>query len=394
MPVHFVTPGALELDNALTFGVSAKETDSPIGQFGTGLKYALAVLLRTNHEIDIYIDGMRCPVTTESMSMRGKHFEKVAVGDMLTSFTTDLGKHWDVWMAYRELHSNVIDESGKTFYDASSRPNYIEYAGHTVISVSGDGIEQCWVDRSDVFCDGPVLDETPEIKIRAGSSRYLFYKGVRVHELPAPSVYTYDIKARQELTEDRSLMYCWEVEQKLANYIARSTNQDIIERILVCHAAEGRYYEEKLVYSQVSSPSEQFIAALTRVCSDRFCNKSAYMFAHTLDIVSEDEECGLNSVEIQQLNRAKHFLKDAGYMVDEYPIRVVDLPGGTLARAQRGTIFLSPRLFNMGTKYVALALFEEWTHLKTGYRDETRQMQTHLFETIMSLIERIKGEPV
>ena len=36
-----------------TFGVSVKDSESPIGFFGTGLKYALAILLRERHDVII-----------------------------------------------------------------------------------------------------------------------------------------------------------------------------------------------------------------------------------------------------------------------------------------------------------------------------------------------------
>jgi len=47
--IVFGNDGGLDLQAAMTFGVSAKETNNPFGQFGTGLKYAVAILLRTGH---------------------------------------------------------------------------------------------------------------------------------------------------------------------------------------------------------------------------------------------------------------------------------------------------------------------------------------------------------
>ena len=47
MTVSFITPGQIDLENVFTFGISAKESDNPIGFFGTGLKFAIATLLRT-----------------------------------------------------------------------------------------------------------------------------------------------------------------------------------------------------------------------------------------------------------------------------------------------------------------------------------------------------------
>jgi hypothetical protein len=45
--------GEIDAASIRTFGVSVKEGENPIGFFGTGLKYALAILLRTGHKVTI-----------------------------------------------------------------------------------------------------------------------------------------------------------------------------------------------------------------------------------------------------------------------------------------------------------------------------------------------------
>ena len=45
--IVFENPGEIDIRSISTFGVSVKEGDNPIGFFGTGLKYAIVVLLRT-----------------------------------------------------------------------------------------------------------------------------------------------------------------------------------------------------------------------------------------------------------------------------------------------------------------------------------------------------------
>jgi hypothetical protein len=42
--LFFCTPGLIDLEAVFTFGVHAKETENPIGYFGTGLKYAIVTL--------------------------------------------------------------------------------------------------------------------------------------------------------------------------------------------------------------------------------------------------------------------------------------------------------------------------------------------------------------
>ena len=52
--VVFENTGEIDILSISSFGVSVKEGDSPIGFFGTGLKYAIAVLLRHNQKITAY----------------------------------------------------------------------------------------------------------------------------------------------------------------------------------------------------------------------------------------------------------------------------------------------------------------------------------------------------
>ena len=58
-------------------------------------------------------------------------------------FTTELGKNWEVWQAYRELHSNTLDESG-VITDKKVHND-------TVIEVEGSAIEKEYADRASIF---------------------------------------------------------------------------------------------------------------------------------------------------------------------------------------------------------------------------------------------------
>ena len=51
--LSFYNAGIINEISITTFGINAKNDDSAIGYFGTGLKYAIAVLLRNGHEIKI-----------------------------------------------------------------------------------------------------------------------------------------------------------------------------------------------------------------------------------------------------------------------------------------------------------------------------------------------------
>lgn len=100
--IVFKNEGILDINSIITFGVSVKEKESAIGFFGTGLKYAIAVLLRNGCEVaiksglDVYYFG------TESLIVRGKSFPIVTMNGKQLSFTTEYGKTWELWKAARE----------------------------------------------------------------------------------------------------------------------------------------------------------------------------------------------------------------------------------------------------------------------------------------------------
>lgn len=195
--------GHLEIDLIKTMGVNVKESDSPIGYFGTGLKYAIAVFVRENIPITLYIGENKYSFLSEKKVIRGKEFDFcVMKGEFdfeRLAFTTDLGKNWEPWQAYREIHSNCLDEGG-TIKLEPAKPE--------------DGSTQFFIEHNfdvdSIFLNKgakKLIFENDEIEIYEGESDYIFYKGIRAKDLSRKSVYTYNIKRYCQLTEDRSISY-------------------------------------------------------------------------------------------------------------------------------------------------------------------------------------------
>ena len=103
----FSTKGVLDLSVITTFGVNVKpNTDNPIGYFGTGLKYAIAVLLRHGIKITLYTNGQEYQFYTKEKDIRGKEFmvcryRKTGLLNKFSyhelPFTTEHGKNWELW---------------------------------------------------------------------------------------------------------------------------------------------------------------------------------------------------------------------------------------------------------------------------------------------------------
>lgn len=386
--LFFVTPGLIDLEAVFTFGVHAKETENPIGYFGTGLKFAIATLLRTGHQVHIHRGSSRHEFRVVEMTFRDKQFQKIFLDDRDLSFTTDLGRNWEAWMAFRELESNTRDESGFTTTDGAYVASNLEgQSDSTTIVVSGDGIMSAYQDRHTTFCSSHVIAATSELEVREGRSGIIYYRGVRVGPTGKQGMYTYNILSPIKLSEDRQLVGIhlpWHVGKLIAEF----TNEELLKTVLT--APDGSF--ESTFDFNPSQPSPVFLEAFKKVSGTGRVNQTARkLFLERRQY--EEAPLSLDTIQTQQLERAIAFLEEIGFPISKFPVKCAELHGH-LGEARNGVIFLSPSVFRMGTKFVASTILEEYIHLKEGVFDETREMQNILFDTIITMGEKIRGQPL
>lgn len=242
--VQFITPGAIPLEAFTLMGVNVKMGNNPIGRFGTGLKYAVAVILREGGLIRLFVDGTEYGFFLKKMNFRGTELSQImmrkrhGLGHWLRPtklpFTTQLGRDWNLWQAYRELESNTRDEGGRTArsaHQADAGPSQ-----GTVIEVDCRGFSKA-VDEEAVFLYEGAAERvfrSPTVDIYDAPSRFLYYMGIRVYELRYPSLFTYNFgKGRVTLTEDRTVANIWSCMYDLAHTIQYSVeDESVLDRIL------------------------------------------------------------------------------------------------------------------------------------------------------------------
>lgn len=245
----FVTDGLIDLRAFTTFGFNAKpNTTNPIGFFGTGLKLATAVIARLGCKMTVMIDGVQHEFYTKETSFRGKTFQQIRMrkrkGLMARwqyqemPYTTELGKNWEPWQVFRELESNTRDENGHTLVvddEDSGGMSFLndDHRGKTVIIIDEPSVVKCYDEIDTIFLpEGLELrTETNRCQAFNVGSKFLFYRGMRVVELNKPSAFTYNIKAEQRLTEDRTL-YNWSAAWEARQLIMESTDEDFVEQIV------------------------------------------------------------------------------------------------------------------------------------------------------------------
>lgn len=105
--------GVIDIRLVALMGGTTKSNDKfKIGQFGTGLKYTLAYIFRSNLNFKIYAGEEEIQIHTETEKIREEDFEIICINGKRTSITTKMGEDWEAWMIIRELWCNALDEGG------------------------------------------------------------------------------------------------------------------------------------------------------------------------------------------------------------------------------------------------------------------------------------------
>lgn len=392
--MYFVFENKGEIDPLLitTFGVNVKENDNPIGFFGTGLKYGLAILVRSDCAVAVQAGEKRFEFGKRTTELRGKQFEFVTMNGEPLGFTTELGKKWDLWMAYREVYCNTQDEGGKV-YEARTMP--APEAGVTRVIVSGTAFLQVARDHARYFLETAPVLKSDKIHIHAGENKGVFYRTVLVGSLSSlPTLYTYNCVSNVDLTEDRTLKHPYLVSHYIAGAILGCDEAQIVKDAVT--APEG-FHESEIDFDIHHTPSATFMEVVGSLIRDRVAkvNRTAVdkYQKHAAGKLKPDT-VALNKVEREMLRKALGFCKEIGFDIGYEIVVAESLGSECLGMARNDTIYIAHRAFMVGTKCVAGTLIEEHIHLKHGHPDCSRPMQNYLLDRMVSLGELATGEPL
>ena len=277
---HFITPGELPLDALTRFGINHKpNSNNPLGYFGTGLKYGVAIVLRLGGKVYLRTDKGQFEFYSKVEDFRGKDFQGVRMrrrNSLLSRwtydklpFTTELGKNWEPWQAYREYISNTFDENGGVVvdqaYETPDDPSFGHWhPGSSVLTVEmPTDVFNAFVDDpesvhlpADVVERGPVVYEDAVLVIHQRESKHVYYKGIRVSDFPhgVGSMLTYDFKGGVVLSEDRSVRNQWEILNRQVEAL-NALPFGLFERVM--RSEEHRYESQHLPMSPVNSGFEK-----------------------------------------------------------------------------------------------------------------------------------------
>ena len=364
-----IDPLALEL-----FGASSKADSSAIGFFGTGLKYAISVLLREGCSVELFRGTKPAIVFTKKrMKMRNDYFDVILMDGKNLGFTTRLGVNWSVDAAYRELYCNTKDEGGTIRTDDDDAK--VKEAGHTVFVVRGACALQAHAGRHSIILESTARLISSGVEIHNGGSKAIFYKGINAQKTKKSSLYTYNIVSNQTLTEDRTLKFSWAADGEIAECILRCEDADVLRDVLT---AKDCYYEASIIFHDREhvTPSTVFldtiaslIAAKTQLSASArqmfsTRNKRIYNERDPQAIVLTPYRVALLTKAVAWANAAltggetktkadsisvmSHFTHSAAY------------------RTQGGHIILPEELFNGGVCALARELIKAQVKLNSG----------------------------
>lgn len=398
--IVFENPGEIDIRSISTFGVSVKEGDNPIGFFGTGLKYAIAVLLRTGHRITIMSGEDVVQFGIDKTVVRGQEFDFVTmkVNDGSATpigFTTELGKQWELWMAYREIACNCKDEGGQgrhEHYMVDPEP------GKTLLIVQGDAFESVFAQSHRFILEDQPMFKTGTLEVRNRPGGSFFYRGVRVAELRANALFTYNELSKMELTEDRTVKDQWTIGHRIATGVLRATDKPFIRAVIT---ADSESLEGRLDFHGWGVPATaEFLEIVGDCVADRAIKVNASALKVWQDSTKQEfapREITLTHVQQKSMDKALEFCERIGFKIlGAYPISVVESLGdGYLGMAKDQKIYIAERVLHLGgTKQLASTLIEEYLHLRHGWADMTRELQSFLFDKLVSLGEELTGEPL
>jgi hypothetical protein len=398
--LYFSNPGRADVRALTTMGVNVKEAGA-IGYFGTGFKIATSVVLRLGGSVDVWIGTLKYQFYTVRNTIRGKDFDIVHLRlpdgtSQELGFTTELGKNWEVWMAYREYRSNQMDEGGGV---PTTRQVVEQTADVTTVVVSLPAMDEVHQESWKYFLSGEPLQSVDELDVHEhrfpdDKESLIFYRGVRVGKFGRPTLYTYNFTETIRLTEDRTILYPHEMERTWMRAITWLTDEEMIRKILT---APKEYAENTLNFGDRSTASEAFLNVAERLLTEqpRDVNPTLRLLLTRTRGLDPYVWVDPNVLQAKMLMKAEAFVQSMGYDTQKYSIRIVaNLRHGVLGTCYKTDIYLSTRVFDMGTKMVAGTLLEEVMHLVHGVEDETRDFQNLLIDKIVGMYEIQNGEPI
>jgi len=417
--VQITNKGEIELGGLHLMGVSSKrEDEDKIGFFGSGNKYALALLLREKIPVRIFSGKKEVRIETEQVMFRGKLFEQIVIDGEKTSLTTSMGPDWETWFAIRELYCNAVDE-GSPDIKITQEPKGV--AGKTSVFVA------LTVQLEDFFKNierfillggrtNRSIENTGygkvELLAREGEEFICYRKGIRIYPKNATkSLYWYNFD-KIEINESRTYQYEHQVKERIASYFAVTSNKMTIENYL--RNWKGNF-EENLNWEYVSDKlSDMWHSILlgkrvypenlaihsgdfegksnSFIVPEQLAMKISKQFKD-IEVVGmkgdkQFKELVATTAEEKLISTAIEQLTNVGYRIDSKIVIVETMTSDVIAWYDKESdIIYHARKHLNSIKEVKNTLLEEHFHA-IGHNDGQREFVTFLIDELINALDK------
>lgn len=213
MYLMIMNTGVAPVEAFTVLGVSTARGDAgKIGQFGSGSKHGVNILLRNNVNPTIFLGCEELKFHCMPSTMGSKSYSRVCYefrGQTVpTGFSLEFGAmDWDsVSMALREFISNAIDAVGVDKVEIAIVDAPVAIEDSTTIYVPlNDEVRKYYDSIKKNFLHFDSMDAIPVIEKGEPSTTRIYRKGVFVREISTPSMFDYNFDDSIKIDESRNM---------------------------------------------------------------------------------------------------------------------------------------------------------------------------------------------
>ena len=421
--LEITNKGMLDIRLIALMGGTTKENDLyKIGHFGTGLKYTLAYLFRTNTEFKIFVGKDEVNINLEYETIGEERFEIICINGHRTSITTKMGNDWEAWMIIRELYSNALDE-GEATYQTTENINPVDGVTSFYLELKPE-IMEVYNNWNDYFIVGKETfyqDEKIKLFPQTGNLR-VYKQGILIYKGKKPSLFNYDISdaSINELREYKGFLE-GDISGILFNLKDKKVIQYFVENLKEDHYEASIDYDYDGWYQSFSKEWEEAMEGTQIIHQEAMDNLQArgiQVDTASNIVVPENLYKGLtrkfegigalrvskevndfyeiyNEALHDRIIKAQKLLEEAGYYIEPELSYVFGIFGDERVMAKVSLddkkIYMSEKHLDSDLFSICTTLIEENEHYKTGLSDETREFQQHFINLYTNqLIEKSK----
>lgn len=432
--------GEIELAAFELIGASTKRNQQgKIGFFGSGLKYAIAFMMRAGMGFRIFTGEQELVFSGKEEKFRDQTFTRICINGNPTSYTTTMGPTWtEPWFVLREIYCNALDETNCQLIKSTEDVNASAGKTRIYVELTEDlkKIVENWdayfsADRERIFEAAKVYTSylgaysRQSVKVYLKTDGVIYRRGIRVN-MNKKYLYDYEID-NVKINEDRTATDSGALSYAICDLFTQLVNENYVTHILRSYSFEETPYEYTAL--SIGNCSEQQVSdKWVQFSKDYFLvikeNAGHYMeqisktkrevFYLPMQVAKTIKKCfpdvdilgigkasgNIFMMEAPETEKMKYLIKDIskqlaemGYHVD-YPISVTTFENDTIlghADVKEKHIYIAAKTFDMGRREIALTIMEECEHINSGHGDESRAFQSHLLSTYLKKMEESNG---